>query len=130
MSSQGADRTFYRVIPQVEPTANDFLSDKELGEPPPASNDPIELRMWEGVSFNNSETQARIKATDLPFLGAYVAVVEIEGANPVITYKRTGKSRGHYTLWGNAGEMVRCVVRVIRAADGVVVWQKASEGRQ
>jgi hypothetical protein len=68
--------------------------------------------MWEGISVNNTETQARNKGRDLPWLGRYIAVLEIpEGG--AITYQRTGRGRGHYTLWGEPGDLLRCVARVL-----------------
>ena len=110
MSPPAAVRTFYRLIPAEQPTERDFLSDKDLGEPAPR-DDPELLRMWEGISVNNTEAQARNKGRDLPWLGRYIAVLDIPEGGP-ITYQRTGRSRGHHTLWGEPSELLRCVVRV------------------
>ena len=111
MTHPAAVRTFYRLIPTEQPTEDDFWSDKELGEPRPRG-DPELVRMWEGISVLNTETQARNKGRDLPWLGRYIAVLEIPQGGP-ITYQRTGRGRGHFTLWGAPGDLLRCVVRVL-----------------
>jgi hypothetical protein len=111
VSTADAVRTFYRLIPTERPTVDDFRSDKDLGEPPPRG-DPELVRMWQGISVNNTETQARNKGRDLPWLGGYIAVLEIP-AGGTITYRRTGRGRGHYTVWGDPNDLLRCVVRVV-----------------
>lgn len=108
-------RRFYRIVPDQTPTDDDFASDEALGEPPPDRPSVERRLMWQGISVFATEAQAASKARAIPVLGGYVAELAIpEGA--ALTYARTGgrRSRGHHTLWGDAGEIRRCVVRVVR----------------
>src|SRR6185437_12369500 len=102
--------SFYRTVKNNPPARDDFLSYERLGKPMPRSEEQI--RRWRGVSTFETPDQARRIAANNPGQGAFIAVVAIP-ADGRITYERTGKTTGHYTLWGDPDEMVRCVISVM-----------------
>ncbi len=113
MSALGPHR-LYRIVEHDPPTLEDFMSDEDLGEPPPEDADRQTLRMWRGISVFATEAQARAKATRLP-LGDYIAEVEVPpGAD--LKIERTGgkRARGHHTLWARPEEIARWVTSVVR----------------
>ena len=76
--------------------------------------------MWSGISVFATHRQASRKAHDFPFLGSYIATIEIEDGGP-IRYARTGpRSPGHHTLWGEPAQIlqrVRATVTVRETDD-------------
>jgi hypothetical protein len=107
-------RTFYRIvhdaaIEQLDP--DDFTSDAARGEEPP--DDPELRRLHDGISVFATEAQAMNKARDYPFLGRYVARLEVPDDAP-FRIERTLRSRGHHTMWGDPVEIRRCAVAVVR----------------
>lgn len=103
-------RIFYRIVKTDPPTLDDFKSYRELGIPA-RTDDPEVLRMREGISVYATETQARNRSRAVPHLGRYVAMLEIPDS-AAITHRRTGDSRGHHTIWGDAADVLACVVFV------------------
>jgi hypothetical protein len=104
-------RTFYRVVTTNPPTLIDFTSNagkgKVLRRP-----DPEALLLWEGVSVSATEDQARLQARMTPWIGRYIAVLQIpEGGS--IRWERTTRTRGHHTLWGEPADLLACVVSVM-----------------
>jgi hypothetical protein len=81
-----------------------------MGIPAP-NDDPETLRLWDGMSVWATETQARNKARAYPWLGRYIARLELPPAAPV-RWERTLGSRGHHTLWGQPAVVLACVVSV------------------
>jgi hypothetical protein len=69
------------------------------------------VRLWEGLSVFETLEQARQKASAFPAQGDFIATIVIPDDSR-ITYERTGKSEGHYTLWGAAHDLLRCVIAV------------------
>jgi hypothetical protein len=102
----------FRIVASDPPTLQDFLSDEEAGDPEPDQSDPLRHRLWQGRSAYNTEAQARRKARGFPLLGAYIAEVRLPD-DPAISYERTTKSMGHFTIWGDARHLMRCVVRIV-----------------
>jgi hypothetical protein len=100
--------TFYRIVVTNQPTPDDFRSDKELGIAP-RGDEPVTRRVWDGISAFRTRAQAENKARAYPFLGSYVAQLQIPDGAP-IRYERTLASRGHHTLWGSPPELLVCVV--------------------
>jgi hypothetical protein len=99
----------YRIVRTNPPTLADFTSNEAAGKPRP-SNDPEAIRLWNGISAFATETQARNKALDFPFLGRYISVLDIEEGGSV-PYQRTGlRSPGHHTLWGEPSAILARVV--------------------
>ena len=112
-------RVFYRIVRRDPPDDADFLSYEALGRSPPDHN-PETVRRWRGVSAFDSLRAARTMARRRPRLGAWVAELHIEEISE-IRWERTGKTAGHYTLWGRARELLALVVAVwpVVAACGV-----------
>jgi hypothetical protein len=108
--SQQPVRLFYRLILAAEPTAIDFLSGEALGLTRPVN--PALDRLWQGGSVQNTESQARARGRGMPWLGGSIAEVAIPDDGSV-AFERTGKSRGHFTLWGDPTKLLGCVVRVV-----------------
>ncbi|MBA3415985.1 MAG: hypothetical protein H0U10_12250 [Chloroflexia bacterium] len=102
---------FSRIVMDETPSAADFFSDEAAGKPRPAVGDPERLQMWREFSVYATETQARNKARGLG-LGSHLVEITIP-SDSRITYRRTGKTRGHHTVWRSPEEVERCVTRVV-----------------
>lgn len=101
-------RVFYRVVRTDPPTRRDFLSQQALGLP---LQNPDDRELWEGISVQATEQQARKRAR-LPGFGRYIAEIVIaEGGS--IAWRRTGRQPGHHTLWGDPDDLLACVVRTV-----------------
>ena len=107
-------RTFFRIVraPTVEELDDgDFESDAAKGFPLPT--DPIRASLHDGISVFNTERQARNKALDYPFLGAYIAAIGVEEGAPD-RFERTLKgSPGHHTLRGEPSQIRKRVVSIV-----------------
>lgn len=105
-------RTFYHLVKHNPPSRADFLSYAEQGIPI-VDDDPQMRRIAGGVSACATLAQARNRAR-LPSLRhhRYVAELNLQD-EAAITFERTGRQRGHYTLWGDADELLACVVSVV-----------------
>lgn len=103
-------RTFYRIVRSNPPSLIDFMSDEMKGLPP-RNDDPETLRLWTGLSVYVTRNQARNKARTYPWLGGFIARLEIPEAGTA-RWERTTTSRGHYTLWGAPPDVLKCVVSV------------------
>jgi hypothetical protein len=99
----------YRIAHNNPARPEDFISQRGGGEPWPGDDaEDLMVALWVGVSVNATEVQARNKATDMPFLGRYIAhLIVPEG--PTIPHAKTTNSRGHYTLWGTPVALHACV---------------------
>lgn len=100
---------FYRIALTNPPSVDDFLSDKARGEPPPP--DPNHYHLWDGISVFNTETQARNKGRDYPFLGSFIAQLDIPDNAPV-RWARTLRTPGHHSVWGDPTYLLGCVARI------------------
>lgn len=105
---------FYRIVLTDPPSVRDFLSYEAQGLTP-RTTDPESLRLWGGISVYATEAQARRQALAYPFLGHYLARLDVPDVGP-IRFERTTRSRGHYTLWGEPAALLGTVVATIRAA--------------
>ncbi len=103
--------SFSRLVHSDPPGEQDFRSDEACGEPLPVG-DAARDRRWQGVSVFSTEAQARKLGRLVPRLGRFIAEVAVPHEGD-ITFARTGRSRGHFTLWGHPGELVRRVTRVV-----------------
>lgn len=103
--------TFYRVVMTDPPTLIDFTSNaakgKMLRRP-----DPEALRLWEGISVSATTEQARLQARTTPWIGRYIAMLDIP-EDGSIRWERTTRTRGHHTLWGQPADLLACVVSVM-----------------
>ena len=105
-------RVFYRVVRSDPPTLADFTSNRALGRVLRDPN-PERQRLWDGISVNATEAQARNRATDYPAMGRWVARLEIPDDAPVRAEPTLPNSRGHHTLWGDPAALLRCVAGVV-----------------
>ena len=108
--------SFYRIIRTDSATEADFLSDKARGFPP-RNEEPLTLHVWDGISVFQTLAQAQRKARDYPFLGRFIAELDIDVDMPGIRIERTF-GRGHHTLWGEPAVLVRLVVRIVAVSPG------------
>jgi len=108
---ESTTRSFYRLVQTNPPTLLDFTSNQALGRTP-RRPDPEVLRLWSGISAYETMEQARAKAERSPWLGAHIAELRVPADGP-IRYERTTRSAGHYTLWGEPGDLLACVVSVV-----------------
>ena len=95
------------------PTLGDFLSYVELGRPCDVST-PEARRMAEGISVTATLAQARARVRSGLVPGSHIAELEIPDGS-AITFARTGKGRGHHTLWGDPSALMACVASVVPA---------------
>ena len=102
----------YRIVHTESPTVDDMKSYAELGIP--LRHDSQEARRKaKGVSMFDSLEQARRQARGKPWLGdAHIA--EIVFPADRFQFEKSG-GRGHYTVWGNAHDILGYVTRVTRA---------------
>jgi hypothetical protein len=104
--------TFYRIVRSEHPGADEFRPKEGFGVPPP-DDDPETMRLWSGVSVYLQLSQARRKARGRPWKGrAFIAALTISEDGPC-RFERTTASRGHYTIWCDPDELLRCVVSVV-----------------
>ena len=85
---------------------------KELGRRPPEPDDQEAWHLYEGVSVFDSLDGARTVTRRYPRKGQLAAVLDI-AEGECIRYDKT-RGPGHYTLWGEASEMLAHVVSVER----------------
>jgi len=104
-------RTFYRIVQSDPPTRRDFESHEALGRVL-IDPDQEQRRMWQGISVFTTEAQARNKAHDYPGLGGFIAAMRVRDEE-AIRFARTGRNRGHHTLWGEPEALLGCVVAVV-----------------
>jgi hypothetical protein len=111
--------TFFRVIVGPDPAPDDFKSAKQLGKPPPVR--PEQHTLWDGLSVNATEQQARKKALSLREIGHpigdYIAEVEVPDGFG-FSVSRTTSSPGHHTVWGPIHLLVGYVRRVTSVDQG------------
>ena len=100
----------YRIVRTNPPTLRDVTSKAALGLVDPAA-DAETKRLESGLSMYRTLAQARRKARAFPFLGRYIAVVDLTGVESVVV-ECTTSSSGHYTVWGEPEVILACVMAV------------------
>jgi hypothetical protein len=105
-------RTVYRIVRTDPPTLADFTSNATKGLPV-RDDAPEARRLWDGLSVYATEAQARNKARQFPYLGRYVARLDIPQGTPIRIERTIPHSRGHHTLWGEPALLLRAVVAVV-----------------
>lgn len=106
-------QAFFRLVKMGVAVRDDLLSYVELGLP--LLDDSAETRrLAEGISVNATLTQARNRARAIPSLRDlhFVAELSIPDDAP-IKIERTGRTRGHYTLWGDPDVLLGYVTSVL-----------------
>jgi len=105
---------FHRIVKTSAPTAQDFTPVVARGL---AVRLPPELeRFQSGLSAYRTLRQAAAKARRYPSLGSYIAVLDVPHRTTIHT-ERTTQQRGHYTVWGDAGNLLSCVVAVVPVSE-------------
>jgi hypothetical protein len=102
---------FFRIIKGPSPTPEDLTSLLALGVAV-RTDDADSLRLHSGISVYAAEQQARNRARDTPWLGQYLARLEIPDGAPVRA-ERTLRSRGHHTLWAEPAILLGFVTAII-----------------
>jgi hypothetical protein len=103
--------TLFRLVKSGRPTEADFISNYALGLPL-RHDTPETRRLWTGLSAFDTESRARRMGRRYPWLGSYIAELLIP-ADAGIRWERTTATRGHFTIWGSAADVLACVVRVV-----------------
>jgi hypothetical protein len=106
-------RDFYHLVESASPTRDDFRSYAERGMPYDRE-DPEACEMATGVSVNATLARVRSRARVVASLKKYrfVAVLRIP-VDGSILFKRTGRQRGHYTVWVDPQVLADCVESVV-----------------
>ena len=102
--------TVYRIVQSDPPTRKDFLSYTALGKRLKYDT-PRARRLADGLSVFDTAVQARDKARAVPWLGSYIAALDIPEAGEV-EYERTASAQGHRTIWGSPEAVMSLVVSV------------------
>jgi hypothetical protein len=93
----------HRIVKDGDPSEADFQPTE------PQANDSAEVkRLRAGVSMYATVAQARAKARALPWLGAWVAAVDVTD----VPHERTTSSRGHHTVWAHPSALANRVIAV------------------
>ncbi len=100
-------RRLYRLLRRTPPTVADFVSNAAHGRPAPPAADLVIL--WDGLSMYATEAQARATADAYPRRGwRAVAAVALPDGGRFRIRKTLGP--GHYTVWGDAADLLACVI--------------------
>src|SRR5699024_3392894 len=106
----------YRIVQHNPPTREDMFSYQALGIAP-VTDDSEVLRLAAGISLFSTLQQARNQIRRLPpARRGFIAELHVPD-NALVTVERTGRQRGHHTLWGNPDDILRYVARVIALDD-------------
>jgi hypothetical protein len=97
----------YRIIQQKEPSALDFSSQLQLGNP--CSNPATFRECAEGVSAFDSLARAARKALKYPNLGNFVVEMDIPDESEV-EVRQTMQDRHHYTIYMTGAALLQYVV--------------------
>jgi hypothetical protein len=85
---------------------------------PPRNDEPLTLHVWDGISVYRTFAQAERKARDYPFLGTFIAELNIEIDVPRIRIEKT-YGRGHHTIWAAPALLLRSIVTVTAVRAGI-----------
>lgn len=108
----GDIRVLYRIVSHNPPTTDDMRSYHELGIPL-RSTTPEAQRRARGISLYNTLAQARKLGIGPPWHGSgYIAELQIPD-DAQVTIERTGRQRGHYTLWGSPDDILEYITHVV-----------------
>ena len=101
----------FRIVNHDPPEYGDFLSDRVEGEPWPGEDD-LAIAVWVGVSTFATEIQARNKASGAHFMGRYISELALPDG-PAVPCARTGRTKGHHSIWGTPETLQACVQRTV-----------------
>ena len=109
-------RRFYRMLEKRLAELDNFMSNAELGIEPKRPLSPREMDRWRGISVMATPQSARRRMRVSPWLGAYVAVIEIPSDGRV-RVEQTTRDPDHFTIWADAHDLLSWVVAVLRLDD-------------
>lgn len=101
-------RRFYRIVGGDPPNRQDFVPKTPRAIP----RDPEKARLFSGLSTYETLAQARRRARESLYLGAWIAEITIT-PGVLVHYERTTLSNGHYTLWGDPDVILSSVTAVV-----------------
>jgi hypothetical protein len=105
--------TLFHVVTSENPPPEDFRCQLSQGVPPRFDLDDMETyRQAAGVSCFRTPEQARNLARRAPWLGSFIAEVFIPDDSCAIEVARTGRTRGHHTVWASPAYFLFHVVSV------------------
>jgi len=100
-------RRVFRAVRTDPPTENDFLSQARLGR---RHVDESAFELTSGVSVFATEAQVARLARRYQ-MGRYIAELTLPED---VEIRRTGRARGHHTVWAAPDVLLRSVTRVGR----------------
>lgn len=105
-------RILYRIVEHNPPTQDDMRSYQELGIPLRVNTSEASRRA-SGISLFDTLQRARELAAGPPWRGAgFIVELKIPADAPVMI-ERTGRQRGHHTLWGAPDAILSYITRVL-----------------
>lgn len=82
----------------------------------PLRQDAESLRLASGISVYATEPQAMSRARSLPWLGTFIAELDIPEGRAIAWERTDRRTRGHHTLWGTTDELLAAVMSVVPVA--------------
>ncbi len=82
----------------------------------PLRPDADALRLASGVSVYATQGQALNRARSMPWLGTFVAELDVPEGGGIIWQRTDRRTRGHHTLWGTPEELLATVIAVVPIA--------------
>ncbi len=112
-----AGKRFYRILRVANPTQEDFFSHAALGKQPRRTLTVEEAERWRGLSMFDSLRHAVSHQERSPFVGSYLAELRVPEDHGLVA-RRTTPTPGHWTIWGDANELLAYVVGIIDLTEG------------
>lgn len=110
MSDHEAVYVLYRIVKTNPPTRMSFLSHAARGRPIPEGSLHEMESLWHGLSMYDAQGAARFTAQKRPYLGKFIAMLNIPAAG--FRIEKTTQHPRHYTVWGDPDALLRCVIAV------------------
>ena len=97
--------TFYRIVHSDPPTVDDFLSDREAGEPEP---EPPNERLWDGMPvYSRADIARRLVqrvrrkfGAENMLLGEYLAELQVPDDGSILYQRTLPERKAHFTILG------------------------------
>lgn len=108
-----APRRFYRILDRALAEQYDFMSNAKRGIEPKRPLSPREMDRWHGISVMATPRSARKRMQVSPWLGSFVAVIEIP-RDARVRIAQTTRDLDHFTIWADAHDLLSWVVAILR----------------
>lgn len=99
----------YRLVRHDPPIQEDFMPPSLAGLVGQGTK-AVDPQLLTGISVLATQRQAAALARQYPGLGLFIAEVRLPAGARA---ERTLRRRGHYTVWGDPGELLDGIQRVI-----------------